>query len=131
MSNQTIILQISLNDQSHPDEVDQATTQLYNLLRQSEAEHIEKQRSQTVQGGAKGDPITIGAIVLTISVPVVSGIMVIVNEWLKRRSEQTTVGFKLPDGREATFPISRYSSLSDVEAAIDRIAETLQEQTGA
>ncbi|MDM8532714.1 hypothetical protein QUF63_16250 [Anaerolineales bacterium HSG25] len=44
MSKQTITLQLSLSDHSHPDEVDQATSQLYQQLRHSEADHVEKQR---------------------------------------------------------------------------------------
>ncbi|MCB0227339.1 MAG: hypothetical protein KDI02_26830, partial [Anaerolineae bacterium] len=65
---QTLILTINLGDDALPDEVNKATTQLYRELLASDADRVEKMRSDRLETGTKGDPITLGAIALALGV---------------------------------------------------------------
>ena len=125
----TVTLTLSLDDEAHPDEVNRATTQLYETLLKSEADSVQKPRSDTLEAGAKGDPITIGAIVLGLSVAATPGIVEIVKSWLARRHlESVTVKIKLGDD-EIEFPAPASASPEELETLTDRFVALLKKHS--
>lgn len=126
---QTVTLLVSLGDGAYPDEVNQATTQLYRELLASQASSVDKPRSDTLKAGAKGDPITLGAIVLGLSVAATPGIVEIVKSWLARRHLDTvTVKIKLGED-EIEFPAPAAASPAELEALTDRFVALLKKHS--
>ena len=126
---QTVTLTLSLDDEAHPAEINRATTQLYEMLLKSEADSVQKPRSDTLEAGAKGDPITIGAIVLGLSVAAAPGIVEIVKSWLARRHlESVTIKIKLGDD-EIEFPAPASASPDELERLTDRFVALLKKHS--
>jgi hypothetical protein len=127
---QKVTLIVNLGDDALPNEINEATTQLYQELLKSDAGSVEKPRSDTLEAGAKGDPITIGAIVLALGVAATPGIVEIVKNWLARRHLDTVnVKIKLGDD-EIEFPAPASASPDDLEALTDRFAALLKKHSG-
>jgi hypothetical protein len=133
MSNQTqnVTLLVELDDEARPEEVNRLTTQLYRQLMNSQAEAVEKVRSEGLEVGAKGDPLTIGAIALAMGVAVAPEIVKLVGDWLKRRHLETvSVKIKLGED-EIEFPAPAASSPEKLEALTERFVALLQEHGGS
>lgn len=127
---QTVTLTVSLGAEALPTEVNRATTQLYEELKTSHADYVEKPRSDTLEQGAKGDPLTIGVIVLGLSVAATPGIVDMVKSWLARRHLDTvTVKIKLGDD-EIEFPTPAAASPAELEALTDRFVALLKKHSG-
>ncbi|MCB0193519.1 MAG: hypothetical protein KDJ65_16345 [Anaerolineae bacterium] len=126
---QTVVLELNLGDDAHPDEVNDATTQLYRELLNSDADHVEKVRSDALAAGAKGDPITIGAIALGVTVAVAPEVVKIINNWIARRhlDSGSSLTVKLGDN-EISFPVSAASTPDELEALTNRLVAKLKEQ---
>ncbi|MCB0168295.1 MAG: hypothetical protein KDI79_28970 [Anaerolineae bacterium] len=123
---QTVILMINLGDDALPDEVNQATTQLYRELLTSDADRVEKVRSNQLEAGAKGDPITLGAIALALGVAAAPGVVEIVKDWLNRRQAvPVQVKIKLGDDEiELSGPATL--SAEEFEARAERVVALLK-----
>ncbi|MCB9105956.1 MAG: hypothetical protein H6633_17200 [Anaerolineales bacterium] len=123
---QTLILTINLGDDALPDEVNKATTQLYRELLASDADRVEKMRSDRLETGTKGDPITIGAIALALGAAAAPGVVEIVKDWLNRRhAVPVQVKIKLGDDEiELSGPAS--ISAEEFEARAERVVALLK-----
>ena len=123
---QTVILMINLGDDALPDEVNQATTQLYRELLTSDADRVEKVRSNQLEAGAKGDPITLGAIALALGVAAAPGVVEMVKDWLNRRQAvPVQVKIKLGDDEiELSGPATL--SAEEFEARAERVVALLK-----
>ena len=123
---QTLILTINLGDDALPDEVNKATTQLYHELLASDADRVEKVRSDQLEVGAKGDPITLGAIALALGVAAAPGVVEIVKDWLNRRhAVPVQVKIKLGDDEiELSGPAT--ISAEEFEARAERVVALLK-----
>ena len=126
---QTVTLTVSLGDDALPEEVNRATTQLYQELLISEADLVEKLPGDRLEAGAKGDPITLGVIVLALSVAATPGIVEMVKSWLARRHLDTvTVKIKLGDD-EIEFPAPASASPDELETLTDRFVALLKKHS--
>jgi len=128
---QPITLILNLGNSAQADEVNRSTTQLYNQLRYSKAEQVEKVRRRAIEAGAKGDPITLGTIALTVTPTVVAGVFMLINTWLTRRQPDNPTGnvtLKLADGTEVTIPIAMPEA--ERQALLDSIARQLKQISG-
>ena len=123
---QTLILTINLGDDALPDEVNKATTQLYRELLASDADRVEKMRSDRLETGTKGDPITLGAIALALGVAAAPGVVEIVKDWLNRRhAVPVQVKIKLGDDEiELSGPASIYAE--ELKARAERVVALLK-----
>ena len=123
---QTLILTINLGDDALPDEVNKATTQLYRELLASDADRVEKMRSDRLETGTKGDPITIGAIALALGAAAAPGVVEIVKDWLNRRhAVPVQVKIKLGDDEiELSGPAT--ISAEEFEARAERVVALLK-----
>lgn len=128
---QNVTLIVSLGDDALPDEVNQATTQLYRELLTSDADSVEKVRSDRLEAGAKGDPLTLGAIALGLGIAAAPGIVEIVKSWIARRhlDSGSSVTFKLGDDA-ITFPVAASSTPEALEALTDRFVALLKKHGG-
>jgi hypothetical protein len=128
---QNVTLIVSLGDDALPDEINEATTQLYRELLTSDADHVEKVRSDRLEVGAKGDPLTLGAIALALGVAAAPGVVEIVKDWINRRhSVPVHVKIKLGDHElEISGPASL--SLEELEARTERFVALLKRHSQA
>ncbi len=127
---QTITLTVNLGEETTPAEVNRATTQLYQDLLKSDADRVEKPRSDTLQKGAKGDPITVGLIALTLGVPAVAGVFTVLDSWISRRLlDSGSVTLKLPNGAEVTVPASASMPEDERNALLDSLAAQLKKHS--
>lgn len=128
---QNVLLIVSMGDDALPDEINDLTTQLYHELLVSDADHVEKVRSDQLEDGAKGDPITIGAIALGLGVAAAPGIVEIVKSWITRRhlDSGSRVTIKLGDD-EISFPVAASSTPQELETLTDRFVTMLKKHSG-
>ena len=126
---QTVTLTISLGEDALPEEVNRATTQLYDQLLQSDADRVEKVRTDSLEAGAKGDPITIGAIALALGVAAAPGVVEIVKDWLaRRRLGAGSLTIKLGDN-EISFPVAADASPAELAAMTGRFINLLKQHS--
>jgi hypothetical protein len=85
-------LEVSIEDASD-EELDQMTRQLLAELRETEVESVELARGGSAPQGAKGDPVTLGAIALVALPTFLPKIVEAVQAWALR-GQGRTVKFK-------------------------------------
>ncbi len=121
-----MILSVNLGDDATPTEVDEATTQLYRELMRSDADTVEKMQGDELQEGAKGDPITLGAIALALGAAAAPEIIKILHSWVTRR-HANTVSLKIKLGAdEIEFTTAATASPDELEVLTDRFAGLLK-----
>jgi hypothetical protein len=86
------LLQISVPDATE-EELDHLTRQLLSEIKETDVDSAELGKNATLPDGAKGDPITIGTILLACIPPVLPKIIDLVQAWSLRGSNRT-VKFK-------------------------------------
>ena len=75
---------------SDPVEVDQMTAQLRRRLLDLDVDDVEAVRSGEIPPGAKPvDPVTLGALVVTVGPPVLKAVVDLVGIWMQGRAVQT------------------------------------------
>lgn len=128
---QTLTLNLSLGADALPDEVNDATNQLVRELLQSNADSVEKVQSDELQEGAKGDPITLGAIALALGAAAAPEIVKIIASWLGRRqSNSVSLKVKLGDD-EIEFTTAATATPDELEALTDRFATLLRKHSSS
>lgn len=85
-------IQISVPDATD-EELDRLTRQLLSEIRETDVESAELGKSSFIPDGAKGDPITIGTIVLAAIPAAMPKVIDLVQAWSMRGSNRT-VKFK-------------------------------------
>lgn len=89
MPDQSFDLSISLRDNVDDDELDRLTRQLRDEIDELDVEAARLARG-TPEPGAKGDPITIGGIVVALaSAGVFTGLVELLKSWALRREGRT------------------------------------------
>jgi len=115
-----------LGDDATPDEVNDATINLVRELSRSDADSVEKLRSETTVDGVKGDPITIGAIALALSVAIAPEIIKLISSWMNRRNSNIiSLKIKLGDD-EIEFSTIATATPDEMEKLADRFAILLK-----
>lgn len=123
---QNTTLYLSLGEDATSSEVNALTTQLLNELASSQADTVEKLRDDALTDGAKGDPITVGAIALGVTVAAAPEIVKLISGWINRRSAHTiSLKIKLGDD-EIEFTTAATSSPTEIEKLADRFAMLLK-----
>jgi hypothetical protein len=127
---QSVDVVLSLGEDATPEEVNDATTQLIRELDGSSAESVEKVQSGEVQAGSKSaDPITLGAVALTLGAAAAPDIVKIIGSWLGRRqSSNVSLKVKLGDD-EIEFTAAASTSPEELEALTDRFATLLKKHS--
>jgi hypothetical protein len=85
-------IEISASDATEED-IDRMTRQLLHELRESDVESAELAKGGLAPKGAKGDPLTIGSIVISALPTVLPAVVALVQSW-SARGQGRTVKFK-------------------------------------
>lgn len=126
---QQVTVVVELGEDATPEEVNDATTQLIRQLQNSDAETVEKVQSDELAEGAKGDPITLGAVALALGAAAAPEIAKIIGSWLGRRqSNSVSLKIKLGDD-EIEFTTAASASPDELEALTDRFATLLKKHS--
>jgi hypothetical protein len=86
-----------MEDGSDARDVDQSVQRLRRELSELDVELVAPDHGVAVTPGAKGDPLTLGAIALAVLPAVLPKVMDYVHDWL-RRSRDTRIRVKIEDG---------------------------------
>lgn len=127
---QTLTLNLTLGGDALPEEINEATDKLIRELHKSNNNHVEatKVQSDELHEGAKGDPLTLGAIALALGVAAAPEIVKIIAGWLGRQSNQISLKVKLGDD-EIEFTTAANATPDELEALTDRFALLLKKHT--
>lgn len=90
MSERALDLTISLQDEVDDEELDRLTRQLRDEIAELDVEAVGLAPGTELPPGAKGDPITIGSIVVALaSAGVFTGLIELLKSWALRREART------------------------------------------
>jgi hypothetical protein len=85
-------IEISATDATEED-IDRITRQLLSELRELDVESVELAKGEPAPMGSKGDPITVGSIVISALPTVLPAVVALVQAWTSR-GQGRTVKFK-------------------------------------
>jgi hypothetical protein len=128
MPRQPLDLTIVLGDEVDDEEMDQLTRQLRDEIAELGVEGVRLAPGTALPPRAKGDPITIGSIIVTLaSTGVFTGLIGLLKAWLVRR-EGRTVKFKAKvQGQEVELSYSPGSTPpEEMSRFVSAIVSTLQ-----
>lgn len=129
MPEQSLDLTISLQDKVDNEELDLLTRQLRDEIDELDVEAVNLARGGELPPGAKGDPITIGGIVVALaSAGVFTGLVELLKSWALRR-EGRSVSLKARIGdREVELAYSpAETSPEEMTRFVNTIMGTLQQ----
>jgi hypothetical protein len=123
MHEQMLDLTISLQDQVDDEELDRLTRQMRDEIDELDVEAVELAPGTELPPGAKGDPITIGSIVVALaSAGVFTALIELLKSWALRREGRTiTVKAKVGE-REVEMS---YSPTETSPEEMTRFANTI------
>ena len=124
----TITLSLTLRDDVDAPNLEALTLQLRDEISTLDVERVELPRATDALSGAKGDPLTVGSIVVSLaSAGVFTGLMELVKSWALRR-EGRSISIKAEiEGRklEMTFSPAEASE-QEMARFADKIMQSLQ-----
>ena len=111
MSEPLLDLNVSLQDEVDGEELDRLTRRVRDEIAELNVEAVKLAPGKDLPAGAKGDPITIGSIIVTLaSAGVFTGLVEVLKSWVLRR-EGRTVKFKAKvQGQEVEMTYSQAST---------------------
>lgn len=130
MSEQPLELTISLRDDVDDEELAHLTSRLRDEIAELGVDGVGLAPGTAAPPGAKGDPITIGSIVITLaSAGVFTGLIELLKSWALRR-EGRTVKFKAKvEDREVELTYSpEGSSAEEMSRFASTIVATMQQK---
>jgi hypothetical protein len=128
MPEQALDLIVALSDDVDEDELERLTLQLREEIAELDVESVGLVPGAEAPRGAKGDPITIGSLIVSLaSAGVFTGLIELVKAWALRREGRTvTFKAKLPD-REVDLTYSPAgTSPEEMSRFANAIVSTLQ-----
>jgi len=111
MAEPALDLNISLHDDVDGEELDRLTRQVRDEIADLDVDTVKLAPGKDLPAGAKGDPITIGSIIVALtSAGVFTGLVEVLKAWVLRR-EGRTVKFKAKvQGQEVEMTYSQSST---------------------
>jgi len=95
------------DDQNDPKTIEENTLLLTNNLREFEIASINRKGNREIPHGVKGDAITLGAIVISLSAAVLPEIISFLQNWV---NERRRIKIEAPNGYKIDFvPDKKYS----------------------
>ena len=129
MQEPVLDLTIVLQDQVDNEELDRLTRQMRNEIAELDVEMVKLAQGEALPSGAKGDPITIGTIVVALaSAGVFTALIELLKSWALRR-EGRTITLKVRDGeREMELAYSPAdTSPEEMARFVDKVIGVLQQ----
>lgn len=108
--------------------LDELTIRLMHDLRDVGAESVERPSGGAVPEGAKGDPVTLGALAVVVLPVVLPKLVEFLQSWSMRGAGRT-VKIKTPAGLEVEFTPETEMSENELLALVDKLTQ-VQAQSG-
>lgn len=105
-------------DDADAERIDQLTLSLMNQLKDLDIESIEQAKKEQTPHGAKGDPVTIGAIVLGIASVTIPALLTLLQKWV---GEHRKVIVEAPNGVKAEFISTKRYSEEEIVTLITKL----------
>jgi len=102
--------------------VDELTTRLMRDLRDLGTESVERQTGGVVPKGGKGDPFTLGALVLIAAPTLLPKLVEFLQAW-SLRAEGRKVRIKTPAGLEVEFTPDKKLSEDELVSLVGKLSE--------
>ena len=119
MTETTLQLRIQLYEDGADDQrLDRLITPLLQDLRRSGAKSVDREEKENIESGAKGDPFTIGALVLVAVPAVLPQILAFLQNWL---IEGRKIVVESPSGAKLQFVPDRKLSKSELLALVKQL----------
>jgi len=129
MPQQPLDLTVSLGDQVDDEELDQLTRQLRDEIAGMEVEKVALAPGEVVPQGAKGEPITIGSLIVSLaSAGVFTGLINLLKSWVHRRQGRTVTVKAKVHGQELELSyVPERTSPKEMSRFVSTIVTALQQ----
>jgi hypothetical protein len=133
MPEKALDLTISLGDEVDDEELDRLTRQLREEIAELDVAGVQLAKGTELPAGAKGDPITLGSMVVSLaSAGVFTGVIQLVKSWVERREGRTvTFKAKVPEGEVELTYSPAHSSPEEMSRFVNTIVGKLQQKRGS
>ncbi|MFX1355504.1 MAG: hypothetical protein ACFFGP_16240 [Promethearchaeota archaeon] len=123
MNSSEIQLDLTITEaDADPERLDELTGRLLRDLRDLGAESVERAPGEAAPEGAKGDPFTIGALVLGVMPVVLPKLIEFMQTWALR-GENRTVKIKTAAGLDIEFTPDKKLSPADLEKYVKALSK--------
>jgi len=129
MPQQPLDLTVSLGDKVDDEELDQLTRQLREEIAGMEVEKVALAPGEVVPQGAKGEPITIGSLIVSLaSAGVFTGLINLLKSWVHRRQGRTVTVKAKVHGQELELSyVPERTSPKEMSRFVSTIVTELQQ----
>ena len=129
MPQQPLDLTVSLGDKVDDEELDQLTRQLRDEIAGMEVEKVALAPGEVVPQGAKGEPITIGSLIVSLaSAGVFTGLINLLKSWVHRRQGRTVIVKAKVNGQELELSyVPERTSPKEMSRFVSTIVTALQQ----
>jgi len=129
MPQQPLDLTVSLGDKVDDEELDQLTRQLRDEIAGMEVEKVALAPGEVVPQGAKGGPITIGSLIVSLaSAGVFTGLINLLKSWVHRRQGRTVTVKAKVHGQELELSyVPERTSPKEMSRFVSTIVTELQQ----
>ena len=129
MPQQPLDLTVSLGDKVDDEELDQLTRQLRDEIAGMEVEKVALAPGEVVPQGAKGEPITIGSLIVSLaSAGVFTGLINLLKSWVHRRQGRTVTVKAKVHGQELELSyVPERTSPKEMSRFVSTIGTALQQ----
>jgi hypothetical protein len=122
MNSSEIQLNLTVTEaDADPERLDELTTRLLRDLRDLGAESVERAPGDAAPEGAKGDPVTIGALILAVMPVVLPKLVEFMQTWALR-GENRTVKIKTT-GLELEFTPDKSLSEAELASLVEKLSK--------
>ena len=98
-------------DDADAERIEQLISALIQQLRELDIESIDRSKAEETVQGAKGEPLTIGAVVLGITVAAIPSLISLLQQWT---GSSRKVVIEAPNGAKIEFTSKKQLSKEDV-----------------
>jgi len=129
MPQQPLDLTVSLGDKVDDEELDQLTRQLRDEIAGMEVEKVALAPGEVVPQGAKGEPITIGSLIVSLAAAgVFTGLINLLKSWVHRRQGRTVTVKAKVHGQELELSyVPERTSPKEMSRFVSTIVTALQQ----
>ena len=121
MSDNIQLQLVIMEEDSDSERVEELTLSLIKLLRGFEIDKIERGSDQPIPKGAKGDPLTAGLVMLSLSVATIPALVTFIQNWL---IERRRIVIEAPNGFKIDFVTNKKYSEEEILSLAKKLNRT-------
>lgn len=114
-----LLLSIEPGEDAEPQELEELSQRLRRDLLELEVDAVDLVREGSAPASAKGDPLTLGSLVVTLAPVALTGLMNLLQSWLARHKD-ATVTVKSPRGEIVVTGIPSKEQQQMIDAWVRR-----------